>query len=67
MFDYAVPVGIWLAGAWTLSRLVGGLLSQQFARARFSWAVPRLVRDALTLIIFMGALAGIIATSSASR
>ena len=47
--------------AWTLSRLVGGLLAQQSARSRFSWAGPRLIRDALSLIIFMGAIAGIIA------
>jgi small-conductance mechanosensitive channel/CRP-like cAMP-binding protein len=60
-FDYAVPIGIWLAGAWTLSRLIGGLLSEQFARSRFSWAVPRLIRDSLTLIIFVGAIGGILA------
>lgn len=60
-FDYVVPIGLWLASAWALSRLVQGVLSEQFARARFSWTVPRLIRDALSLIIFMGAIAGIIA------
>jgi small-conductance mechanosensitive channel/CRP-like cAMP-binding protein len=61
VFDYGVPIGIWLAAAWAVSRLVDALLSQQFARVRLSWAVPRLVRDSLTLIFFVAAIGGILA------
>jgi small-conductance mechanosensitive channel len=61
VFDYVVPIGIWLAGAWLISRLADGLLWDQLARSGLGRAVPRLVPDALTLIIFLGALGGIIA------
>ncbi|HSA81014.1 MAG TPA: mechanosensitive ion channel domain-containing protein, partial [Geminicoccaceae bacterium] len=61
VFGYVVPSGIWLAGAWLVSRLADVLLWDQLARSGLGRAVPRLVRDALTLIIFLAALGGIIA------
>jgi small-conductance mechanosensitive channel/CRP-like cAMP-binding protein len=61
VFDYLVPIAIWLAGAWAVSRLVETLLWDQLGRTGLGRAVPRLVRDALTLIIFLAALAGILA------
>ncbi|MCE3247361.1 MAG: mechanosensitive ion channel protein MscS [Geminicoccaceae bacterium] len=61
LFDYVLPIGIWLAGAWCVSRLVDGLLWDQVARTGLGRAVPRLLRDALTLIIFLAALGGILA------
>jgi small-conductance mechanosensitive channel/CRP-like cAMP-binding protein len=61
LFDYAIPAALWLAGAWGVSRLVDLLLWDQLARSGLGRAVPRLVRDALTLIVFMAALGGILA------
>ncbi len=61
LFDYAIPSGLWLAGAWLVSRLIVLLLWDQLTRRGLGRAVPRLVHDALTLIVFMGALGGIIA------
>jgi small-conductance mechanosensitive channel/CRP-like cAMP-binding protein len=61
LFGYAIPTAIWLAGAWGVSRLVDGLLRDQLTRSGLGRAVPRLVRDALTLIVFMAALGGILA------
>jgi small-conductance mechanosensitive channel/CRP-like cAMP-binding protein len=62
LFDYAVPTALWLAGAWAVSRLVDGLLWDQLSRSGLGRAVPRLMRDAVTLIVFMAALGGILAT-----
>ncbi len=61
LFDHTIPTVIWLAGAWVVSRLVDGLLWDQLNRSGLGRAVPRLVRDALTLIVFMAALGGILA------
>jgi small-conductance mechanosensitive channel/CRP-like cAMP-binding protein len=61
LFDYAVPTALWLAGAWVVSRVVDGLLWDQLTRSGLGRAVPRLMRDALTLIVFMVALGGILA------
>jgi small-conductance mechanosensitive channel len=61
LFDYAIPTALWLAGAWAVSRLVDGLVWDQLTRSGFGRAVPRLMRDALTLIVFMAALGGILA------
>ncbi len=61
VFAYAIPTALWLAGAWAVSRLVDGLLWDQLTRSGLGRAVPRLVRDALTLIVFMVALGGILA------
>jgi small-conductance mechanosensitive channel/CRP-like cAMP-binding protein len=61
VFDYTIPTGLWLAGAWAVSRLADGLLWDQLNRSGLGRAVPRLVRDALTLIVFMVALGGILA------
>ena len=61
LFDYAIPTAIWLAGAWAVSRLVDRLLWDQLHRSGLGRAVPRLVRDALTLIVFMAAIGGILA------
>jgi small-conductance mechanosensitive channel/CRP-like cAMP-binding protein len=61
LFDYAIPTAIWLAGAWAVSRLVDLLLWDQLTRSGLGRAVPRLLRDALTLIVFMAALGGILA------
>ncbi len=62
LFDYAIPTALWLAGAWAVSRLVDGLLWDQLTRSGLGRAVPRLMRDALTLIVFMAAAGGILAT-----
>jgi small-conductance mechanosensitive channel/CRP-like cAMP-binding protein len=61
LFDYAIPTALWLAGAWAVSRLVDLVLWDQLTRSGLGRAVPRLVRDALTLIVFMAALGGILA------
>jgi small-conductance mechanosensitive channel/CRP-like cAMP-binding protein len=61
LFGYAIPTALWLAGAWVVSRLVDDLLWDQLTRSGLGRAVPRLVRDALTLIVFMVALGGILA------
>jgi small-conductance mechanosensitive channel/CRP-like cAMP-binding protein len=61
LFAHAIPTGLWLAGAWLVSRLVDLLLWDQLTRSGLGRAVPRLVRDALTLIVFMAAIGGILA------
>ena len=61
LFGYTVPTAVWLAAAWIVSRLVDGLLWDQLSRSGLGRAVPRLVRDALTLIVFMAAIGGILA------
>ena len=59
LFVYVLPVAAWLAGAWLASRVLDALLWERLKRS--GWSVPRLARDALTLVIFVGAIAGIVA------
>lgn len=58
---HAVPAAAWVAGAWLASRLADTLLWDRLATERLGWTVPRLVRDALTLVLFIGAAGRILA------
>lgn len=61
LFVYLLPVAAWLAGAWLVSRAFDALLWNRLAGTETGWTVPRLARDALALVIFASALAGIVA------
>lgn len=59
LFSHLLPIAAWLAGAWLVGRLAEVMVWDRLART--GRTVPRLARDALALVIVIGALAGIVA------
>ena len=59
VFAFVRPGAAWGAGGGRASRRPDALLWERLKRS--GWTVPRLARDALTLVIFIGAIAAVIA------
>src|SRR5207245_10910093 len=58
---YAVQIGLWLAGALLVNRIADLVLSRRLADAG-GHAVPRLVGNLVTIVVFIFASAGIVGT-----
>ncbi|HEY0522145.1 MAG TPA: mechanosensitive ion channel family protein [Stellaceae bacterium] len=57
---YGVQIGLWLSGAYLLTRLLDVLFWERIVARLTGASVPRLLKDCLALVVFLIAAAGIV-------
>lgn len=60
LVDYAIQIGLWLSGAFIAGRLINVLLWDRVVAPAIGKPVPRLLRDCVTVVVFLLALSGIV-------
>jgi small-conductance mechanosensitive channel len=57
---YAIQIGIWLSAAHFINRLVGVVVWDQLLLRTLGAPVPRLIKDVLSIVIYVIAITGIV-------
>ncbi len=60
LVDYGIQIGLWLSGAFVAGRLINVLLWDRIVAGAIGKPVPRLLRDCVTVVVFLLALSGIV-------